>query len=367
MEGYFLSTRNLKSDKLCGVDKKIITQVLELNKAGLNCHEYNIENFSSKIISKLPFTDISVRWKYDNCFDFANYIYMRRPYVMRNSFILFLKELKKNNPKCKVLLEIPTYPYDIEIKQSSKFGNLLLLYDIINRNRLKGLVDRIVILTDDKTVFNIKTLKIINGVDFDSIAERKYQEADDGSINILAAASFDFWHGYERVINGLNEYYKRNNDIKVVLHMAGNGPELNKYKKLVNKYGLNSFVKFYGYLNSDELYNLYCKCALVLDVFGGYRKKYFDSCSLKISEAMAIGVPIISGCKCSNLSKCNFKYYLEFPNDNSTININMIVEFYNKIYSNSNPDSVTSYIRTIGKSIFDINYSMKEVIEYIYS
>ena len=46
----------------------------------------------------------------------ADFIYLRKPSAINMGFIDFLKRVRKLNPKMKILLEIPTYPYDNEIK-----------------------------------------------------------------------------------------------------------------------------------------------------------------------------------------------------------------------------------------------------------
>lgn len=64
-------------------------------------------------------------------------------------------------------MEIPTYPYDQEYITFKM--KLDLLVDKCFRHHLAKLLDGIITFSDAKTIFGGPTIRISNGIDFDSI------------------------------------------------------------------------------------------------------------------------------------------------------------------------------------------------------
>ena len=210
------------SNKSVGVLKKIFSQYevlkdcvskdFEIRNVYKNHKHNKIQTFFNHLFSKNVFDFEFINSNSYNC------IYIIRRLLPNNHSLLHtLKMIKCKNPSCKIVYEIPTYPYDMEHKGLS--GKLFLLIDKLYRRKLHKYVDRIATLTDDKEIFGCKTLKITNGVDCSSIPICKKENFDKNHINLIAVAQFLFWHGYERVIEGLSKYKK--ND--VFLHLVGNG------------------------------------------------------------------------------------------------------------------------------------------------
>ena len=109
----------------------------------------------------------------------------------------------------------------------------------------------------------LKTLKVVNGTDVNSIAPIQPRK-DDGEIHLLAVALFKKHHGYERIINGMNEYYKNGGKRIIKLYMVGDGPEIPMYEKIVKEYNLEDKVIFCGILEGAELDEIYNKCDIGL-------------------------------------------------------------------------------------------------------
>lgn len=227
---YIYYDQTSQNTKAVGVIKKVLAQHSLFDKTfDEGCDLVNLSLKVSMSKSKRFFFYLFSKKTFD--FSFLegkkyDFVYIRRISPNCKSVIELLYLLKISNPNCKLVYEIPTYPYDFEHKS---FGaRLLLAVDKIYRKKLCKYVDRIATLTDDKEIFGCKTLKITNGVDCKSISVCKKDNFSQTKINLIAVAQFSFWHGYERVIEGLYNYGKNN----VVLHLVGNGSELEKYKKL---------------------------------------------------------------------------------------------------------------------------------------
>jgi hypothetical protein len=343
-----------------GVLKKIYGQIEAMS---------SIESTSWRMVC-LP----DARWRYlyvlyknlyknilndENNLDF---VYIRRGMPMNRAFLALLKRIKTNNHQCKILFEIPTYPYDKEHKTFlSRCG---LLIDKIYRNQLQKYIDKIVTVSNDDVIFAIPTIKIKNGIRCADIPIRKQLQKHFG-LHFIVVAQFAFYHGYERLIAGLSNYYKKNQD-KIYIHFVGDGTEIVKYKALVQKYSIEEYCVFYGTLHDHALTDVFNKCDLGICSLGVHRIGLNLGSFLKSREYLARGLPIISSTKIDVIPS-NFKYCLYVPEDESAINIEHVVAFYTNLLIEQTVPEMISEIRRFAEENCDISKTMMPVIEYISS
>lgn len=359
---------NFKS--LSGVEKKILAQIDSLNIPSLiSCKLITIPSLGRGLYLKKFLTYIFIdNYKNyrieDNSID---YVYIRRFVPTNYGLIQLLKRIKIKNPLCKILYEIPTYPYDKEHYNSIK-EYILLLIDRFFRKKLIKYVDRIIVLSDDDKIFGINTIKIRNGIKCSNIpvVVNEYNNfKTKNEINLIAVAYFAFWHGYERLIEGLNIYFnKSDSKYKVNLHFCGDGYELKKYKSLVQKYNLTDHVKFYGALSGDDLTRVFNNCDIGICSLGNHRKNIYLSSELKSREYLARGLPIVSSAKIDCLPN-DFEFCMYVPEDDRAVNINEIVDFYERIYINNGFENVHALIRSFAEKNLDISKTMEPIIDYI--
>lgn len=368
MKGYYLMVGKSSKEDYTGIGQKIRTQISNFNKEGLDCKEIVLPVSSSKLLSvlyRLPFFNVYPIWTYRNEFNEADYIYMRRPFVMNAYMRKVFETIKRNNPSCKIIVELPTYPYDAEYA-TYKAHWMLLLKDRFNRKRMRGLIDRFANLSGENEIFGIPTIRMSNGIDIDSIKKKSYVKAEDGAIHVCAVAAFKEWHGYERFIKGISKYYENGGDRKIICHFAGEGSELPLYKELVQRLNLDEHFVFHGYLQGKELDEIYDISEISLGSFGMYKKNLHLSCNLKSREAVARGIPMVTGCPTDIFVDSRFKYYLEFPNDSSTLDIQRIIDFRDEVYKES-PENVIESIRQYAYENVTMEAAMKDVVGYIKS
>lgn len=360
MKGVYIyhsdSKEELSKDSV-GVLKKIFSQYEVLRKNV--CEDFDIFCINVQT-SKNKFHSFFSHLFLKHCLDLSqikdiafDFVYIRRFFIINKSTLFMLKMIKKINPSCKILLEIPTYPYD---KEYTGFVNkVALLIDKIYRKKIYRYIDRIVTLTDDKEIFGCKTLKITNGVDCSSIPICKKENFDKNHINLIAVAQFSFWHGYERVIEGLSKYKK--ND--VFLHLVGNGDELEKYKLLVKKYGLENQVFFYGPLSGDELTAVFDIVDVAISSLGCHRIGIFEGSFLKSREYLCRGLPMVTSTKIDILSN-DHKFCFRVPENDSPINIEEIVTYVKDLYKDGR-SFVAKEVRTFAEE----NCSMEKAIDSV--
>ena len=372
MKGIFLRYPVQNLDNHIGIRKKMAGQLNVFNSEGLNCQFVDLKTSKNEIsnswarkLNALPFTNVWPYWNKSginthNC----NYIYFRRPSAINKPCINFLRCIKIDNHKTKVIMEIPTYPYDEEYVGVKK---LLHIKDMHNRVKLKGLVDRIVVVGYGQTItelWGIPVIQIDNGCDMTSY-KIKEENCVHNSVTLICVAMFSFWHGYERLIKGLAEYKNGGGETDYRILFVGDGPELSSYIELSNKLDIKNKVEFLGTLSGDQLNKAYNRSDIAVGSLGLY-KKNIDTCStLKASEAFAKGMPIIVGNHIKKLSDDNFKYYLEFNNDSSPIDFNRIDDFVVKNHIKDAFDKNSKLIRRYAEDNYSSTAMMSDVIRYI--
>ena len=275
--------------------------------------------------------------KYDACYiryDFSD-----------PGFIRLLKALRR---VCgKIVLEFPTYPYDEENKKTF-LSRLKLGVDIHYRKELHKYVDYVTTFyAGNETIFEIPVIVIPNGFDFSTMDLVK-EELPTDVLHIIAVSSMREWHGYERFLEGMKNYYQAGRTRKMVLHLVGNGRECPKYKTLVSEYGLQEHVVFEGAMHGAELDAVYERCAIGIDSLARHRSGIDVLSSLKSREYGAKGIPMINSCKIDILEE-DFPYLLRVPADESPINMDEVFDFYDRVLGNGRSrleigEEVRSYI-----------------------
>ena len=129
---------------------------------------------------------------------------------------------------------------------------------------------------DERALFNGK----------DKGFERKKHNFGSSDNIILFVGNLIKRKGLRSLIESLNTLRRRKSDFIAII--VGEGEDLQELKSMVNKYGLNSFVKFYGRIPKTTLSELYTAA----DVF--VLPSTSEGHSVALLEAMASGLPIVA-------------------------------------------------------------------------
>ncbi len=370
MKGYFVTFEDLSNSKLSGVQRKMLFQIEVFNKNNLGCTSYYMSDGSEKIgrlpagvMALMPYGNFFPRWNKKISMDGIDYIYFRHPIFINWAMRHFLKHLKKSNPKLKVVMEIPTYPYEKEY--NALFLKPFLFKDRYNRQKLSGLVDALAVVSPPenlKTIWGLPVIPFQNGYDVESVAISK-KVMDGKEIHLLCIAMFNRWHGYERLLNGLIEYYQNGGQRKIICHFAGDGPELKNYKQIAEHEAIRNHVIFYGRLYTEELDALYDKIDIGICSLGLYKIDILGVSSvLKVREYVAKGIPVVVANETDIFQRCQPDFVCQFNNDDSVIEIDKIVDFYDRMCGIKD---LKNKIRTFAKENVDINVTLKPIVDYI--
>ena len=300
----------------------------------------------------IPLRRVILKYVEENNID---YIYIR--YTQFASFIIndLFKELKSKNVH--IALEIPSYPYDSEFKTFRQ--KILITWEKVWRKQLAKQLDFIVTFSQFNFIWNRPTLRIKNGIDFSKILLRSENKPIQSRLEIIAVAGLAFWHGFDRVIEGLRLYYLNNcNTVEVHLNIVGKGYQsvYDSLVSLVTKYKLKKYVTFCGELHGESLDNLFEDADIAVGCLGCHRKNIKEISSLKNVEYAARGIPFIY----SEINRDfdDKQYVKKESQDDSPIDISKLIQWRKNL--NIQPEAIRD-------SVIDVlswNSQMKIVSDY---
>lgn len=330
MKGIYIYSSNDKDYKANGEAKKVLSQVKAFKKAGVEIEFLDIilDRKIDKVLYRMPFSGVYPKEFIMKCekevLD-ADFVFIRKN-IFDGTYYKLLKAIKQANPKIKIIVEIPTYPY---FQEWNRFIDKPLIWKekhVIPKVTAEKLVDYYLTLTDDKEIFGIPTIKFSNCISVDDYTSKKCLQKTD-EIHLIGVALLANWHGFDRLINGIKNYYQNNGDdaAKVVFHIVGDGPELNNYKKTVDQCNLKDYVIFEGKHKGEELDHLYDISNIGIGSLGMYRIGLEKATSLKLREYCAKGIPFIKANDDEVFN--NFEYCLSFSNNDEPIDISKIVSW----------------------------------------
>lgn len=237
-------------------------------------------------------------------------------------FIEFVAALKGMGIKS--VLEFPTIPYDGEgwIRRPEE--------DRYYREQLYKYMDYCTTYANYNTVFNIPCIPLVNGVDIEEQTEKRYRKKDDRII-LLAVASHEKWHGYERVIQGMHEYYSNGGKREILFNIVGKGNQLKYYERLAQEYQLCKNIIFHGKLIGTALDEIYDDSDIAIGSLGFYKIGLHSNSPIKLREYCARGIPFVYGYDDISFTENQYFAY-QVTNDATPVDMNKIIGFYDDMY-----------------------------------
>ena len=267
-------------------------------------------------------------------------------------FLRFLARQKERNVRS--VLELPTYPYDQEI-----VSGRLKLEEGLFRKELPRYVDCISTYSEDRTIWGIPCINLVNGVDLESNPLRKRKK--ENRIILISVSTCLPGHGYERVIMGLHDYYKKGGDHDILFKVVGTGSQENYYRSLTAQYNLQDHVEFCGRLEGEELDIQYSMADIAIGGLASYRQGIKTECSIKGAEYCARGIPMIIGLDDIRFSP-NAEYIMQVSNSSEPLNMQAVIDFYNKTASQ---EDIGIKMRQFAAEHLTWDRIMLPVVEYL--
>ena len=327
-----------------GITKKIIAQVDALKQHGLDIHFCHFikkdgirywgingkavdrigtrKNVITRQLSGRYYDSIISHIKQEN----IGCVYLRYSHNGSPTFNRFLKKVHKLGVK--ILMEIPTYPYDGEHSKKSIIKQIPFCIEKHSRKKFHRYIGHIITFSDDKEIFDIPTINISNAIDAEMIPLNHQRKVRDYFI-MTGVANLNFWHGYDRIITGLAEYYKTARKTSVYFNIVGNGIITEDLKELCKQKGVERFVRFLGPREGLELDRIMADTDLCIGCLACHRKNITEVKALKNVEYATRGIPFIYSEKNNDFD--NQPYVIKAPQNDTPIDIADVIEQFNKI------------------------------------
>jgi len=267
--------------------------------------------------------------------------------------------------------EIPEYLSHLE-------GKLPFIIKILKRIRLKleirygqkilELVKGIICVTDEirnseigRIDKKIPSIIIPNGIDVQNIKRTGFKRFDGNALNLVTIVSSPTpWHGLDKIISSINLY---NGKVKINFHIVGN----------INKDAINSMphdrsrVIFHGLKYGKELDEIMKDMDCAVSTMALFKKGMNEACSLKTREYTARGIPFILAYKDPDLQHVekDYKFYLSFPNDESEIQMEKIIDFAGRMSEKDCRKSISDNMREYALKYMDWSAKIKKYIEFL--
>jgi len=256
------------------------------------------------------------------------------------------------------IIEFPTYPYQEEYKKILS----TLEYNIFWKNGMKkfeDFADIIVAISSDNTLnLDNKFVLISNGIRLEDIKIKNQNK--NNFTNLISIANVGLWHGYDRIIKGLHEYYKKNLAKEVYYHCVGEGPELENLKNLVKELKLEKYVIFHGTKTGEELDKIVDDSDVAFGSLGLHRIGAGNP--LKSREYCARGIPFVKSYLDPDFPD-SFPFALNIPNDDTPVDIDKVINWYEDLTKKHSDYSLE--MRKYAEENLSWDAKMKPVIEKI--
>lgn len=272
-----------------------------------------------------------------------------------------------------VAMEIPTFPYDSEYAGFGWREQVKLRVDRLFRRQLALQTSAIVTFSDAPAIFGQRTICISNGIDLDAIPIRQFRDLQVDDLHLgnspsdnsqsdeirhgkssgrplvlSAVAEVHYWHGLDRLIDGLGRYYASSPTREVIFNIVGGvGPSemydsqhAPGFEPLIRRWGIADKVVFHGQLFGEALDAVFDGTDLGIGSLARHRSGITDIKTLKNREYAARGIPFIYSERDSDFD--DKPYVQRVPADESPIDVAALVRFAEQ--QTMTPDEIRSTV-----------------------
>ena len=280
--------------------------------------------------SKLMNLCIDFMKKTDATFDFS-YV---RYHFFDKKYLSLLRALKsKSNIVVIEAHSTPKFPKDWSIMRYVGWRDR-------RWNRYaKQYVDLVASMSDEESLWGVKTIKISNGIDVNSIRLHHYK-GDPDDINLIAVSFEAPVHGYDRIIKGIKNYYDKGGNRNITFHIVGT--TMASTDRLIEELVLSERCIKYGKMMGEKLDEVYDKANIGIGCLANHRIGSTFGSALKTKEYIAKGIPFIYGWKEKVLE--NFKYGLNFELCETPIDMNEVIHFYDSLSKTSLAENIRAHL-----------------------
>ena len=369
----FLYMNFFKDDESIGITKKIKAQISTLRRMGLDVTYTSyvddgvvILNNNDEVIFESKYSiPIAIYRRFRRRFllikavnkyleseaPHFDYGYLRW-HTFDKPYLRMLRNLK--NAGAENIIEAHAYTPD------QKAVNLLSRWQIANDKKYsayaKDYASLIAAMSEYDSIWGIKTVKVDNAIDLTKVTERHWNRNQD-TLRIISVSNEYIYHGYDRLLKGLRNYYDAGGERKIEVHFIGvNRPDT---KHLVEQLNLSAIVHFHGKQFGPALDVLYDNSDLGIGALAHHRIGMYAGSSLKTKEYFAKGLPCIYGWKEPAFDE-TYPYALKIELNEEPLDMEQVIKFYDGI--KDDPNMLTN-MREFAKEHYSWENEFKKIFE----
>ncbi len=331
-----------------GVNKKIVSQIQQLNDLGVDAKLvlvgdssdladsphiirenriiYDTSSVFSRIISARKIA--KVMQEYLRNLGPSDILYIRYPLYIPFCPINFFRPVRK----CKVIFEHNTHlqkqyllNHDyLALFLEAVFGNIILYQADGGVGMTDEMMDSVRTRIGEK---NKPFVIIPNGIIVSSVRVRTPAPDSDHKISLLCVANFSPWHGIDRLIRGMANY---SGEWEFTLHLVGGGTVITTLKELCKKNNIADRVIFHDFLTGPDLDRLFDESHIAVGTLAIHRINLVKSSTLKSREYCSRGIPYLIGSADPDFPD-DFPYILKIPADETPVDMEQVGMFASRV------------------------------------
>ncbi len=243
------------------------------------------------------------------------------------SFISWLRSVKKLHPAIKLIIDMPTFPY---VKEWQGFLSKAIIWmDQRYARHLHHYIDEIWHSGNHSYIYDIPTKSLSNGIDTKSLLpmKRLTKLPIIESFVMVAVAKWDYWHGLDRLLQGLAQWSPSAICPKICLKIIGEGPTISTLKATADRLDINHLIEWQGTLVGEALSQELYSSHLGIGTLGLHRKGVEIDSSLKHREYCAHGLPFVLSSQ-DNDFPSELAFVQVVSSDDNAVQISKLILFY---------------------------------------
>lgn len=249
---------------------------------------------------------------------------------------------------------IEAHAWTPDRKSDSLIGKYQIYQDNKNSKHAKEYVSLVAGMSEYDNIWGIKTVKIDNAIDLDVVTERRWNKNSD-SLRIISVSNEYPYHGYDRLLKGMRNYYDAGGTRNTEVHLVGVFME--STKQLAHELQLEDKVFFHGKMFGAALDDLYSNSDLGIGALAHHRVGMFSGSSLKTKEYFAKGLPFIYGWR-EPAFDSSYPYALQIELCEDPLEIQPVLDFYDGI---KNDDQMLINMRNFAREHYSWENEFKKV------
>jgi glycosyltransferase involved in cell wall biosynthesis len=283
--------------------------------------------------------------------DFGQYhTFLVRHMPAHPRFVRLLAHAKRQNPRLRIVVEMPTWPYEGE--QKGVVARLMGVFDRFFQKKMARYVDQFIYNGQPtEQILGRPALHLPNGIDVASVPFKGNEKRPQNGLRLIAVGSWSDWHGLDRLLFGMCLLMQNDDNISVVV--VGDGPALAQLKAWTKVLFLEQHVRFVPPTSGAELDALFAQADIAIGSLGLHRIGLDWAAPLKHREYCARGIPFVfSGNDADFGDDCPF--VLRFSPDDVPLDISRLLKW-------EMPDDVAIAMRAYAEEKLDWSVKLAKV------